>query len=111
MNRPLLSFLLLSWVLSGCNDLKPVDVGDSETPPPASSLLDLLDDSSGRTSSDAIYATPGFLDVAQDRGIDFSFFSDTVPGRFYLPEVMGGGVAWIDFDRDGYVDVYLANGS
>ena len=111
MNRTLLSFLLLSWVLSGCNDLKPVDVVDSETPPPASSLLDLLDDSSGTTSSDANYATPVFLDVAQERGIDFSFFSDTVPGRFYLPEVMGGGVAWIDFDRDGYVDIYLANGS
>ena len=67
MNRTLLSFLLLSWVLTGCDKQEPVDVVDPETRPPASSLLDLLDDSSGTTSSDANYATPVFLDVAQER--------------------------------------------
>ena len=96
MNRTLLSFLLLSWVLTGCDKQEPVDVVDSETPPPASSLMDLLDGSSGTTDSESNYATPVFLDVAQERGIDFSFFSDTVPGRFYLPEVMGG---WRGQDR------------
>lgn len=53
---------------------------------------------------------PAFSNVASDSGIDFTFFSDTVPDRYFLPEVMGGGVAWIDFDGDGWQDLYVANG-
>ena len=72
MNRTLLSFLLLSWVLIGCDKQEPVDVVDPETRPPASSLMDLLDGGSSTTDSEANYATPVFLDVAQERGIDLS---------------------------------------
>jgi hypothetical protein len=34
---------------------------------------------------------PDFRDVAAGFGIDFQFFEDRVPGRYLLPEVMGGG--------------------
>ena len=111
MNRALLSFVLLGWVLTGCNKQEPVEDLESENPPPASSLLDLLQDDSTSSQERASYAKPVFENIAEDRGIQFTFFSDTVPGRFYLPEVMGGGVAWIDFDNDGRLDIYLANGS
>ncbi len=53
---------------------------------------------------------PVFVDVAPVVGLDHTFFSDTVPGRYFLPEIMGGGAAWADFDRDGNLDVYLMNG-
>lgn len=53
---------------------------------------------------------PRFLDVARQAGIDFEFYNDFVPGRFFLPEVMGGGAAWLDFDCDGWLDLYLLNG-
>lgn len=53
---------------------------------------------------------PGFRDVAAGLGIDFQFFEDRVPGRYLLPEVMGGGVAWFDLDRDGWQDLYFTNG-
>ena len=55
--------------------------------------------------------TPAFVEVAHQSGIDFQFFSDTVPDRYFLPEVMGGGAAWTDVDRDSIPDLYLMNGS
>ena len=51
-----------------------------------------------------------FREVAAVAGIRFRRFSDVVPGRFFLPEIMGGGVAWFDFDRDGRMDLYAVNG-
>ena len=53
---------------------------------------------------------PLFRDVAREQGIDFTFYNDEVPGRYLLPEVMGGGAAWFDYDRDGKLDLFLANG-
>lgn len=53
---------------------------------------------------------PRFVDVASEFGIGFAFFNDAVPGRFFLPEVMGGGAGWLDFDNDGLFDLVLTNG-
>lgn len=54
---------------------------------------------------------PKFVDVAAELKVAFTFFNDAVPERFFLPEVMGGGAAWIDFDVDGRLDLFLVNGS
>lgn len=53
---------------------------------------------------------PVFTNVAADMGIDFQHFSDEVPDRYYLPEVMGSGLAWLDVDLDGRLDLYVGNG-
>lgn len=55
-------------------------------------------------------AAANFVDVAAASGIKFSFHSDEVPDRFWLPEIMGGGAAWFDFDLDRVFDLYLMNG-
>lgn len=44
-------------------------------------------------------------------GISAPFFTDTVPERYFLPEIMGGGASWTDYDRDGILDLYLTNGA
>jgi enediyne biosynthesis protein E4 len=50
-----------------------------------------------------------FRDMASEVGVAFRF-DDGSRGRHDLPEIMSGGVALIDFDADGDLDVYLCNG-
>ena len=50
-----------------------------------------------------------FRDVAAECGVDFRFDNGS-RGRHDLPEIMGGGVALIDADGDGWLDLYFCNG-
>ena len=51
-----------------------------------------------------------FEDVTTDAGVDFHLRSGA-PAKRYLIEVMTGGVALVDADADGWVDIYFVNGS
>ena len=48
-----------------------------------------------------------FTDITKSSGI--TFFHVSAPDKKYILESMSGGVALIDFDRDGLLDVYLVN--
>src|SRR5439155_9114282 len=48
-------------------------------------------------------------DVAAKHGVNFSYFRGET-GDFWLPEAMGGGVGWLDFDGDGRLDLILIQG-
>src|SRR6516225_1808889 len=50
-----------------------------------------------------------FRDVTQQAGIHF-LHNNGAFGKKYLPETMGPGVAFIDYDNDGWPDIFLANG-
>tara|TARA_B100001059_G_scaffold209612_1_gene222659 strand:- start:2821 stop:4518 length:1698 start_codon:yes stop_codon:yes gene_type:complete len=54
-------------------------------------------------------AAPWFTDVTKDSGIDFVWNSGQ-SGDYLLPEIIGGGVALLDMDDDGDLDVYLVQG-
>src|SRR5947209_4253020 len=57
----------------------------------------------------AVSAHPLFPQVpASESGITFVHESAMSPER-YLPETMGPGVAFLDFDNDGWMDIYLVN--
>lgn len=47
-----------------------------------------------------------FSEVAVDTGLRFHHDAGAA-GGLHLPETMGAGVAWIDFDGDGWLDLYL----
>jgi hypothetical protein len=51
--------------------------------------------------------TRWFAEVAFDAGLEFHHHSGHEPGRFWMPEIMGGGAALLDADGDGRLDVYL----
>lgn len=50
-----------------------------------------------------------FSDVTEEAGIDFRHNSGRA-GAKWLPETMGPGVAFIDADGDGWLDVLIVNG-
>ena len=52
---------------------------------------------------------PTFTDDAERSGLKFTFQSGKTPLR-QLPETMGGGVGLMDYDGDGWVDVYAVQG-
>ena len=51
-----------------------------------------------------------FSDVTQAVGIDFKHESSATASK-YLVETMGGGVALLDYDNDGRLDVFFTNGA
>src|SRR4051794_7926955 len=56
--------------------------------------------------------TPGFtlVDVTASSGIRFTHNNGAF-GRKYLPETLGSGAAFLDYDNDGRQDVLLVNGT
>ncbi len=50
-----------------------------------------------------------FRDVSVQSGIDFHLVSGSA-AKPYILESMTGGIAFIDYDGDGWIDVYLVNG-
>jgi hypothetical protein len=51
-----------------------------------------------------------FADVTRAAGIDFHLTCGSVEKR-YIMESMCGGIAVFDYDNDGWMDIYLVNGS
>jgi len=58
-------------------------------------------------------AKPGvpvqFVDVAQAAGLHFKHWNGASPEKYVL-ETMGSGVAFLDYNNDGLLDIYLVNG-
>jgi enediyne biosynthesis protein E4 len=50
-----------------------------------------------------------FTDVTSEAGITWRHFSGASEDRFLI-EMMGGGVAFLDFDGDGLQDIFFVNG-
>src|SRR5713101_825633 len=51
----------------------------------------------------------GFVDVTRQAGIAFRHVN-AATGEKFLVETMGSGCAWLDYDGDGLMDLYLVNG-
>jgi hypothetical protein len=52
-----------------------------------------------------------FIDVTKQGGLDKFHHRSGTPWKATILETMGSGVALLDYDNDGWLDVYLLNGS
>src|SRR5947209_13634674 len=62
------------------------------------------------TPSPPAAAAIHFTDVTKAAGIHFRHTSGA-SGRLYLPETMGSGCAFLDYDGDGRQDIFFVNSS
>jgi enediyne biosynthesis protein E4 len=90
----------------------------SHPKPPASSgsgtLADLIAGNNSSpvrapSSPPAALTVPTFRDLAQSTGLRFVFENDPT-ALHRLPETMAGGLGLIDYDGDGWLDVYAVQG-
>ena len=51
-----------------------------------------------------------FVDITDEAGIDFRHVN-AATGQKYLVETMAPGCAFLDYDGDGYLDIYFVNGA
>jgi len=52
-----------------------------------------------------------FVDVAAKAGITVRNVNGSVESKRYIIEATGSGVAILDYDRDGWPDIFLVNGT
>jgi hypothetical protein len=54
---------------------------------------------------------PGlFRDMTPESGVDFTYHNGEEAGHYSILEVIGGGVALLDYDGDGLLDIFLPGG-
>ena len=57
------------------------------------------------------WGVPRFTDIYRETGIDFRHVSGPSDRKDYIFEAKGGGVGLFDFDNDGWLDIFLVQGS
>ena len=73
---------------------------------PALPDYDCPDDTDRQASADV--TTEALQDVTDELGIQFTHTVGPL-GTWFMPESIGAGAAFLDYDRDGRMDLYLVN--
>lgn len=92
-------------VLAGTIALAACGGSDGERPGPAPYAAPSYTDSAGTSVTTALR----FTEITREAGIAFQHVTGAF-GRKWMPETMGSGGGFLDYDGDGWVDIVLVNG-
>src|SRR5262245_11327010 len=87
------SCIIVLTVLAGCNRTTPTGSGPTTVAP-----------ITAPTGPGIFEAVPG------GSGVDFTYHNGEEAGHCTILESLGGGIALIDFDGDGLLDVFVTGG-
>jgi hypothetical protein len=116
--RTLILALAVSALTIGC-ERKPAETAKSTlAPAQAPSMAEATSPSTVPSSPDVAPETSSeakrpagpieFVDVTTQAGIHFKHNTGAF-GKKYLPETMGSGVCFLDYDNDGWQDIFFVN--
>ncbi|HEU5341026.1 CRTAC1 family protein [Edaphobacter sp.] len=100
--------MLILIACGGCRQKTAAPVGETALPAASAKVAQ----SPASTAAEPVEQRPSgpiqFTDITAKAGIHFTHNSGAF-GKKYLPETMGSGVCFIDYDRDGLQDIFLVN--
>ncbi|MFK8112303.1 MAG: FG-GAP-like repeat-containing protein [Rubripirellula sp.] len=103
-----------AFVMASESSIIELDRSKFEIQPAIDSFLqDNASEFIPKTLAVKVLATPRLVNVAHEVGLDFQWYQDKEMNLASIPihESIGGGIAILDFDLDGWPDIYLAQGS
>jgi hypothetical protein len=67
--------------------------------------------SQAKAAAEAARSPVQYLDVAREAGLNTANVWGEVDHKRYIIEAKGSGIAFFDYDNDGWLDIYLTNGT
>jgi hypothetical protein len=108
----LILILALSMLIASCKQTQQQNANAEQTVNAEVDNSTQTTDATANTSQQGDQARPSgpieFTDVTAQAGIHFKHNSGAF-GKKYLPETLGPGCAFLDYDNDGWQDILLVN--
>ncbi len=103
-----LSLVIAAFSSAACQKRETSLTGRGDTPPPVAVQETVEASPSPSPTEPTSFVPITFTDVTQQAGIRFRHYNGAY-GKKYLPETMGSGCAFLDYDNDGWQDILLIN--